>query len=36
MTHMLITGARGFVGASMIEHFMKHTDYVMYYYQKTI
>ena len=31
MTHVLITGARGFVGASMIEHFLEHTDYVMYY-----
>jgi nucleoside-diphosphate-sugar epimerase len=31
MTRVLITGARGFVGASMIEHFLEHTDYVMYY-----
>mgnify|MGYP002635128525 FL=1 len=31
MTHVLVTGARGFVGASMIEHFLEHTDYVMYY-----
>ena len=31
MKHVLITGARGFVGASMIEHFLEHTEYVMYY-----
>jgi nucleoside-diphosphate-sugar epimerase len=31
MKYILITGARGFVGASMIEHFLEHTDYVMYY-----
>ena len=31
MIHVLITGARGFVGASMIEHFLGHTDYVIYY-----
>lgn len=31
MKHVLITGARGFVGASMIEHFLEHTDYIVYY-----
>ena len=31
MKHVLITGARGFVGASMIEHFLEHTDYFVYY-----
>jgi nucleoside-diphosphate-sugar epimerase len=31
MKHVLITGARGFVGASMIEHFLEHTEYVVYY-----
>ena len=31
MKHVLITGARGFVGASMIEHFLEHTEYFVYY-----
>ena len=31
MKHVLITGARGFVGASMIEHLLEHTNYLIYY-----
>jgi|TARA_R110002153_G_scaffold44084_1_gene124326 nucleoside-diphosphate-sugar epimerase len=31
MKCILITGARGFVGASMIEYFLEYTDYVIYY-----
>jgi len=31
MKHVLITGARGFVGASIIEHLLEHTNYLIYY-----
>lgn len=31
MKRVLITGARGFVGASMIEHILENTDWVVYY-----
>ena len=31
MKTVLVTGARGFVGASMIEHILENTDWVVYY-----
>ena len=31
MKYVFITGARGFVGASMIEYFLENTDYIIYY-----
>ena len=31
MKRVLVTGARGFVGASMIEHILENTDWVIYY-----
>lgn len=34
MKTVLITGARGFVGASMIEHILDNTDWVIYYTQR--
>jgi len=34
MKHVLITGARGFVGASMIEYFLENTEYTIYYIKR--
>ena len=34
MRTALITGARGFVGASMIEHILDNTDWIVYYTQR--
>jgi len=34
MTHVLITGARGFVGASIIEHLLESTNYIIYYVKR--
>ena len=31
MKCVLVTGARGFVGASMIEHILEHTDWIVYF-----
>ena len=36
MKHVLITGARGFVGASMIEYFIENTEYIIYYIKRPL